>query len=61
MAGHEGIEGNEAADKEAKRAAEGHSSDKHTLLPCLRKPLQINSAAVKRTFHDKLKKEWADK
>lgn len=59
-AGHEGIEGNEAADAEAKKAAEGHSSEKHLLPAYLRKPLLINPAAIKRTYHDSLKNSWTE-
>jgi ribonuclease HI len=46
-AGHKGIERNEMADKEAKRAADGKSSDKQLLPSYLRKPLRINPSAVK--------------
>jgi ribonuclease HI len=59
-AGHEGIEGNEEADKEAKRAAEGTDSEGKALPAYLRKLLPINPAAVKRTRHDALKKEWTE-
>jgi hypothetical protein len=58
-AGHEGIEGNEAADREAKLAAEGRSSAKSHLPAYLRKPLLINLAAIKRAYHDTLKARWA--
>ena len=57
-AGHEGIKGNEDADREVKKAAEGLTSDKQTLPPYLRKPLLINPAAVKRDHHEDLKKRW---
>ena len=61
-AGHEGIPGNELMDLEAKKAAEGLTSDKHT-LPCfLRHKLTINPSTIKQK-HDvdlknKLKLEW---
>jgi len=58
MAGHEGIKGNEDTDHEAKRAAEGLTSDKQTLPSYLRKPLLINPAAAKRDHHEGLKKRW---
>jgi hypothetical protein len=59
-AGHEGIEGNELADKEAKKAANNCSSDKHLLPPYLRKQMLTNPSAVKRAHHDKLKNKWAN-
>lgn len=52
--------GNEAADKEARRAAEGKTSDKSSLPPYLRKPLPTNPSAVKRAHHVKLKKKWEE-
>jgi ribonuclease HI len=55
MAGHKGIAGNELVDREAKRAAEGYSSEKHLLPPLARKPLLINPTAIKRVHHDALK------
>ena len=57
-AGHEGIQGNESADEEAKKAARGSSSDKPLLPHYLRKFLLINPAAVKRAHQDKLKNIW---
>ena len=59
-AGHEGIEGNETVDQEAKKAAEGLTSDKSLLPPFLKKPLLINPSAVKRAHNDTLKNEWID-
>lgn len=58
--GHEGIAGNEAAHKEAKKATEAQISEKQLILSYLRKPLLINPAAVKREHHKKLKKSWMD-
>jgi ribonuclease HI len=57
-AGHEGIEGNEAADTEAKRAVEGLSLDKRQLPQYLRKHLPINPVAAKRVHYNKLKNRW---
>jgi len=57
-AGHEGIKGNEDADRKAKRAAEGLTSDKQMLPSYLRKPLLINPAAAKRDHHEGLKERW---
>jgi hypothetical protein len=59
-AGHEGIEGNETADEEAKKAAKGLISDKHTLPSYLRKELLINPAALRQNHNDKLKKIWTN-
>ena len=54
-----GIVGNEEADKEAKLAAEGESSDKTELPPCLRKPLGHSLSAMHQAHNDKLKFRWA--
>ena len=56
--GHEGIEGNELADKEAKEAAKGHTSDTKHLPPYLRKPLLINPTVAKAAHNAALKNEW---
>lgn len=58
-AGHVGIEGNEEADGEAKRAAEGESSDPRDLPPYLRKPLGHSISALRQAHNDKLKHKWA--
>jgi len=59
VAGHEGLEGNEQADKEAKEAAEGRTSDTKHLPPYLRKRLLINPSAVKAAHNDHLKTKWS--
>ena len=57
-AGHVGIKGNEVADGEAKKAAEGLSSDKKNLPTLLRKPLKHNKAALRQQRKDVLKARW---
>jgi ribonuclease HI len=59
-AGHEGIEGNEEVDGEAKKAAEGRKSDNSSLPPYLRRPLMINPSALKQHHTANLKKEWTN-
>ena len=57
-AGHKGIKGNEAVDREAKKAAEGSTSDLTSLPSYLRKPLLTNPSAVKKAHNDRLKHKW---
>ena len=57
-AGDEGIPGNELADLEAKKAAEGLTSDKHMLPHFLRCKLTINPSAVKQKHDMDLKNKW---
>ncbi len=57
-AGHVGIEGNEEVDGEAKKAAEGLTSDKKALPPLLRKPTRHNRSALRQQRKDKLKVRW---
>ena len=61
-AGHVGIPGNEKADKEAKRAADGHSSDSKDLPRYLRKNIKLSVSALKQANNkernDTWKKEW---
>lgn len=58
-AGHTGIEGNEQADVEAKKAAEGTTSDRKNLPPLLRKKAKSNKSALKQHKKEQLKKRWA--
>jgi len=59
-AGHEGIPGNELADKEAKRAAEGHTSEANLLPSYLKRTLAINISAVKQKHNLELKQRWTN-
>jgi ribonuclease HI len=58
ISSHSGVPGNERADKEAKRAAEGHSSRRNLLPAMLRRPLPKSATATKRVFRDKIVAEW---
>jgi ribonuclease HI len=60
IAGHSGITGNEKADKEAKLAAEGNSSDKPDLPRYLRKPLQKSISAIKQKYNLTINEEWKE-
>ena len=57
--GHEGIAGNELADVEAKKAAQGESSPTIELPPMLRKkPLPTSISAARQSLKNKLKTRW---
>jgi ribonuclease HI len=58
-AGHIGIAGNEDADKQAKAAADGDSSEKAILPPCLRKKTGFSLSAIRQARNEKLKLKWA--
>jgi len=46
------------ADREAKEAAKGHTSDTKLLPLYLRKPLLTNLIAVKAMYNESLKSKW---
>ena len=58
-AGHVRIEGNEKADKEAKKAVEGESSATTDLPSYLRKPIKHSLSAIHQAHYDVLKQKWA--
>jgi ribonuclease HI len=60
-AGHEGIDGNELVDEEAKKAAKGQSSPPHTLPRLLRQKLKISTAALKQVHNKEVKTRWKEK
>jgi ribonuclease HI len=60
-AGHTGIKGNEKADREAKIAAAGHTSEKSHLPPLLRRKLTINPTALIRKYNKDAKEKWKTK
>ena len=61
-AGHVGIKGNERADREAKKAASGESTEKRALPKCIRKTIKKSTSAIKQEFNKGLndiwKKDW---
>ena len=58
-AGHVNIEGNELADKEAKLASEGATSEASTLPKILKKPLKHNKLAAKQEHKKQIKIAWS--
>jgi ribonuclease HI len=54
--GHKGVEGNEHADEEAKKAITDGSSGKRELPTLLRKALPHSKSAAKWTYNEKLKR-----
>jgi ribonuclease HI len=59
--GHEGITGNEEADRLAKMAVENGSSARHKLPKVLQKPLPTSKQAAERRIMAKLKEQVKDK
>jgi ribonuclease HI len=57
-AGHSGVAGNEIADREAKRAAEGISSEAKDLPGYLRKPLKKSISALRQKKSESAREAW---
>lgn len=55
---HAGIAGNEEVDGEAKKAAEGLTTEAKLLPPFLRRPLKLNGSALRQQKKSELKKRW---
>jgi ribonuclease HI len=60
ISSHSGVNGNERADEEAKRAAQGESSPLHLLPPLLRNSLPYSATAMKQDRLKALKAEWQE-
>jgi ribonuclease HI len=58
---HSDVVGNERADEEAKRAAQGESSPIQLLPPLLRQPLPYSASALKQNHLKSLRSRWLDK
>src|ERR1700682_5035151 len=60
--GHKGVEGNEQADEQVKKAITEGSSSINQLPQSLRKPLPHSKSTVKQAYNEKLKqlaqKSW---
>jgi hypothetical protein len=57
--GHKGAKGNEEADKEAKRAAQGNGSAKKDIPEILREDLPVRLSALRHILTTKAHREWA--
>ncbi|KAI0652767.1 hypothetical protein C8Q79DRAFT_873779, partial [Trametes meyenii] len=58
--GHQGIEGNEWADTEAKAAAEGDSTALPKSLTCLQ-DLPCSQSALKAQYKERVAAEWKER
>jgi hypothetical protein len=56
--GHSGNERNERADEEAKKAAQGLSSEAKLLPLFLRKPLPVSISALRQNYMSSILKTW---
>jgi ribonuclease HI len=61
ISSHRGVAGNERADEEAKRAAQGESSPPHLLPPLLCNSLPYSATAMKQDRLKTLRAEWKEK
>ncbi|KAI0083052.1 hypothetical protein BDY19DRAFT_870565, partial [Irpex rosettiformis] len=59
--GHEGIDGNEEADLEAKQAAHNYPSERVCLPPLLRKALPQSTSKMKQVRKAEMKELWSAK
>ena len=60
VAAHQGVAGNERVDEEAKKAAQGESSQPEDLPPILCKRLPYSASAVKQEFTESQKVRWRE-
>jgi ribonuclease HI len=61
ISAHSDVVGNERADEEAKRAAQGESTPVQFLPPLLRHPLPYSVSALKQNHLKKLRSQWLEK
>ena len=59
-AGHVGIKGNEKADSEAKKAADGHSSRRRELPAYVRKTIKSSISAHSQVYNKRANEEWKE-